>query len=101
MTMAGYTFEKYDVLQIDWQKGDGWQDYVVLKEESKGREAARIVRGGHCQSMPHWINRDQVKFRIIDDRQKVKLTEDITVEDKDSGGRYGPPTKRTRRAENY
>jgi hypothetical protein len=67
--------QRYDVLQIDWRKGEGWQDYTTLRDLSEFREAARIVKGGTCASMPHWIPRSAVSFRIKSDRGDVKLSE--------------------------
>jgi hypothetical protein len=76
-------FEVYDVLEIDWRKGQGWQEYCCLKNEREGAEAVRIVDGGVCQSMPHWIERGQVQFRIVSRRGEVKRTE----ADRRAGGR--------------
>lgn len=57
------TFEKYDVLQIDWGAGSGWQDFSTLKEKSEFDHAVRIVRGYDCPShvVPH---KNKVKWRI-------------------------------------
>lgn len=74
-TPATPTFQMYDVLQIDWQTGNGWQDFSTLKSEDEYREAVRIVRGGTCYAMPHWTPRTAVLFRIVSDRNEVKVSQ--------------------------
>ncbi len=72
-------FEKYDVLEVDYKDGKGWGQYFVIKEESESREAMRIVNGAICQSLPHWVERSAVKFRIVSDRNVVKVVENGRV----------------------
>ena len=92
-------FEMYDVLEIDWGRGEGWQQYFVCKSHQDFADAARVVRGAVCPSAPHWIARSAMRFRLVSDRGVVKLTEGPAggPRRRPRSPRPRPPTRSSRR----
>lgn len=55
--------DRYDILQIDRNDGNGWVDYCTVYTEKTA--AVRCVMGYAPSGMPHWIKRTEYRLRLV------------------------------------